>query len=398
MPCSLRFVYTPASLRLLATAQQPNSVHKRPNPARRGPILPFVYTIAIPRPPTTQAHGATVYTNAPKRPRGVISTDLCTLLRRRPGGEAHAAGVVTQPPTHTSSRSRQNKLDISTGAREPQFQARGEGRPGVPAAGVGAMPGRRHRRPGRRGLAPGSTLASKSPLSDGACGGRPRVTSWQTCRPSPTRRPAVASSATPTSRQRRATCRRPASGRPSASAGTATAPSGLRPRPGSQGGAVGRDHGHGRLGTLSPLASIDLPAGEATSLAGETHKSPNHAGFPGITGGKYPRGDLTRVMPGDVSVHASAETRRYLATIPGRFEFVSAPRHGSWLNLVEGLLSRMARRTPRGVRVFSKDELKERILRHLGGEHRVGRLRAGVGPVGHRPDSRGARRRHSPPG
>ena len=128
------------------------------------------------------------------------------------------------------------------------------------------------------------------------------------------------------------------------------------------------------------------------------HKSPNHAGFLGITDGKYPRGDLTRVMPGDVSVHASAETRRYLATVPGRFEFVSAPRHGSRPDLVEGLLSRMARRTPRGVRVFSKDELKERILRHLGGEHRVGRLRAGVGPVGHRPDSRGARRGHSPPG
>ena len=100
-----RFVYTPASPRSLATAQQPNSVHKRPNPARRGPILPFVYTIAIPRPPTTQAHGPTVYTNTPKRPRGAISTDLCTLLRRRPGGEAHVAGVVTQPPTHTSSRS-----------------------------------------------------------------------------------------------------------------------------------------------------------------------------------------------------------------------------------------------------------------------------------------------------
>ena len=86
---------------------KPNSVHKRPNPARRSPILPFVYTIAIPRPPTTQAHGTTVYTNTPKRPRGAISTDLCTLLRRRPGGEAHVVGAVTQPPTHTSSRSRQ---------------------------------------------------------------------------------------------------------------------------------------------------------------------------------------------------------------------------------------------------------------------------------------------------
>ena len=100
-----RSVYTPASPRLSTTTQQPNSVHKRPNPARKGPILPFVYTIAIPRPPITQAHGPIVYTNAPKRPREAISTNLCTLLRRRPGGEARIAGAVTQPPTHTNSRS-----------------------------------------------------------------------------------------------------------------------------------------------------------------------------------------------------------------------------------------------------------------------------------------------------
>ena len=56
--------------------QQHNSVHKCPNPVRRGPILPFVYTIAIPRPPTTQAHGATVYTNAPKWHREAISVKM----------------------------------------------------------------------------------------------------------------------------------------------------------------------------------------------------------------------------------------------------------------------------------------------------------------------------------
>ena len=74
-----------------------------------------MYTIAIPRPPTTQAHGATVYTNAPKRPREAISTDLCTLLRRRPGGEAHVARAVTQPPTHTNSRSLSNEVDFVVG-------------------------------------------------------------------------------------------------------------------------------------------------------------------------------------------------------------------------------------------------------------------------------------------
>ena len=282
MPCSLWFVYTPASPRLSTTAQQSNSVHKRPNPVRRGPILPFVYTIAIPRPPTTQAHGATVYTNAPKRPRGVISTDLCTLLRRRPGGEAHVAGVVTQPPTHTSSRSRQNKLGFSTGAREPQFQAQGEGRPGVPAAGAGAMPGRRHRRPGRRGLAPESPLASKSPLSDGACGGRPRVTSWRTCRPSLTRRPAVASSATPTSRQRRATCRRPASGRsPSRRGRRPRPPACVRDRAPRE-APSGATTGAGGSGRSRPLPrSTCRPVRRPSPLRARRTRAPTTPGSPG---------------------------------------------------------------------------------------------------------------------
>jgi len=109
---------------------RPNSVHKCPNPARRGPILPFVYTIAIPRPLITQAHSPTVYTNAPKRRRGAVLANLCTLLRshnctrdragppvprrRRPHGprdaralgpEAHTAKAVAQPSTYTNSRS-----------------------------------------------------------------------------------------------------------------------------------------------------------------------------------------------------------------------------------------------------------------------------------------------------
>ena len=100
-----RSVYTIASSRLSTTAQQPNSVHKRSNPVRRGPILPFVYTIAIPRPPTTLAHGPAVYTNAPKRHREAVFANLCTLLRHRQGGDAHAARAVTQLPSHTNSRS-----------------------------------------------------------------------------------------------------------------------------------------------------------------------------------------------------------------------------------------------------------------------------------------------------
>jgi transposase len=44
---------------------------------------------------------------------------------------------------------------------------------------------------------------------------------------------------------------------------------------------------------------------------------------------------------------------------------VFTPKHGSWLNLVEGFFSKMARSMLRGIRVASKDELKARILAYL---------------------------------
>ena len=138
----------------------------------------------------------------------------------------------------------------------------------------------------------------------------------------------------------------------------------LRPVAGGR-GTVRRDYEYRRLGTLSLLASIDLLTGEATPLMSETHKSSDYVEFLKILDGKYPKGDLIRIVLDNVSVHTSAETRRYLATVPGRFEFVFTPKHGSWLNLVEGLFSRMTRQMLRGIRVSSKDEPEGRILRYF---------------------------------
>jgi transposase len=53
---------------------------------------------------------------------------------------------------------------------------------------------------------------------------------------------------------------------------------------------------------------------------------------------------------------------KYLASRPGRFLYVHTPKHGSWLNLVETLFSKMARTFLKHIRVNSKQELKERIL------------------------------------
>lgn len=41
------------------------------------------------------------------------------------------------------------------------------------------------------------------------------------------------------------------------------------------------------------------------------------------------------------------------------------PKHGSWLNLIEGFFSKMARSMLRHVRVASKHELKRSILAYL---------------------------------
>jgi transposase len=55
----------------------------------------------------------------------------------------------------------------------------------------------------------------------------------------------------------------------------------------------------------------------------------------------------------------------YLATRPGRFAYVHTPKHGSWLNLIEAVFSKMARTFLRHIRVASKDELKQRIARGI---------------------------------
>ena len=51
---------------------------------------------------------------------------------------------------------------------------------------------------------------------------------------------------------------------------------------------------------------------------------------------------------------------------PNHFEFIFTPTHGSfWLNLIKPFFGRMARTSPRGIRVKSKEELRTRIEMYL---------------------------------
>jgi len=126
-----------------------------------------------------------------------------------------------------------------------------------------------------------------------------------------------------------------------------------------------RDYEYRRFGTLSLLAGIDLLTGEAIPLVSESHKSSDFIEFLKILDSKYPKGEKIRLILDNHSAHTSKETRGFLETLPNRFEFVFTPKHGSWLNMIEGFFSKMTRQMLRGIRVSSKQELSDRIYRYF---------------------------------
>lgn len=82
--------------------------------------------------------------------------------------------------------------------------------------------------------------------------------------------------------------------------------------------------------------------------------------------GMYPAGGVVRIICDNHSAHKSKEVKNYLATKPeGRFVFVFTPTHGSWLNLIESFFSKMTKQMLKGIRVSSKEELKERVYRYF---------------------------------
>ncbi len=76
---------------------------------------------------------------------------------------------------------------------------------------------------------------------------------------------------------------------------------GLRPKKGN--GEVCRDYEYKRLGTVSPLAGIDLLTGEAIPLVGSTHKSSDFIEFLKILDKKYPAQCSTRACLKNHSCH-----------------------------------------------------------------------------------------------
>src|SRR5438445_3596025 len=149
--------------------------------------------------------------------------------------------------------------------------------------------------------------------------------------------------------------------KPGIQAVATTAPD-LPPQPGVH-ATFARDHEYKRHGTVSLLAGIDLPTGKVPALVKDRHRSREFIEFLKLVDAAYPADTAIHLILDTHSAHISRETRAWLAEQPaGRFEFTFTPTHGSWLNLVEGFFSKLARSVLRHIRVSSKQELKERLM------------------------------------
>ena len=136
----------------------------------------------------------------------------------------------------------------------------------------------------------------------------------------------------------------------------------LPPQPGVH-ATFARDYEYKRHGTVSLLAGIDLLTGKVHALVRDRHRSREFVEFLKLLDTAYPAHTAIHLILDNHSAHISKETRAWLAERPaGRFEFTFTPKHGSWLNLVEGFFSKLARSVLRHIRVSSKQELKDRIM------------------------------------
>lgn len=128
---------------------------------------------------------------------------------------------------------------------------------------------------------------------------------------------------------------------------------------------VARDHEYVRHGTWSILVGLDLHDGHVTARVEQRHRSVEFIALLKDLDTYYAPDCTIRLVLDNHSSHVSRETRAFLATRPNRFKYVLTPTHGSWLNIAETLFGKMARTFLRHIRVQSKEELRQRILKGI---------------------------------
>ncbi len=128
---------------------------------------------------------------------------------------------------------------------------------------------------------------------------------------------------------------------------------------------ISRDYEYKRLGTLSILGALDLQTGHVFAQVHERHRSCEFISLLEELDEYYPKNVTIRLILDNHSAHISKETISYLQTKPNRFKYIHTPKHGSWLNIIEGFFSKIARSFLKQIRVNSLEELKNRIIQGI---------------------------------
>jgi transposase len=106
-----------------------------------------------------------------------------------------------------------------------------------------------------------------------------------------------------------------------------------------------------------------LLTGKVHALVKDRHRIREFVEFLKLLDRAYPSRTAIKLILDNHSALVSKVTKSWLAAQPdGRFELTFTPKHGSWLNLIEGFFSKFARSVLRHIRVTSKRELKDRIM------------------------------------
>src|SRR5260370_42411021 len=93
----------------------------------------------------------------------------------------------------------------------------------------------------------------------------------------------------------------------------------------------------------------------SSAVVKERHPSREFIEFLKLLHTAYPADTAIEVILDNPSAHVSKETTAWLVAQPiGRFSFTFTPKHGSWLNLIEGFFSKLARSVLRHIRDSSK--------------------------------------------
>jgi hypothetical protein len=101
---------------------------------------------------------------------------------------------------------------------------------------------------------------------------------------------------------------------------------------------INRDYEYVRHGTMTLMAGMDLLTGEVTGNVVNRHRSKEFVDFLKQLDQKYAPDLRIQIILDNHSAHIFKETRTYLETKPGRYEFVFIPKHGSWLNVIESFV------------------------------------------------------------